>query len=151
MCHLLSIGPANCCKCNLFTHNFCGWSSSTWSCWSPSKGFDGFIKIEDKAFKSMLESSPLHGGLLRNSCYGRIFDLKFVKFRWGPLRPNGTHSFQEAIVSGDSMTVSPVNLLMFAWCITGHFVQGFYIFSHILRDLRLVALFFSHVLCKIEL
>jgi hypothetical protein len=52
-----------------------------WSLQSPSKGFDGAIKIEDKAFESMLKSSPLHGGLLRNTCYARIVDLKFVTFR----------------------------------------------------------------------
>ncbi len=43
--------------------------------------FDGFVKIEDKAFESMLESSPLHGGLPSNACYGKIVDLKFVTFR----------------------------------------------------------------------
>ncbi len=46
-----------------------------------AKVFDGAVKIEDKAFKSMLESSPLHGGLPRNACYARIVDLKFVTFR----------------------------------------------------------------------
>jgi hypothetical protein len=46
-----------------------------------AKVFNGAIKIEDKAFKSMLESSPLHGGLPRNACYEKIIDLKFVTFR----------------------------------------------------------------------
>ncbi len=46
-----------------------------------AKVFDGAIEIEDKAFKSMLESLPLHGGLPRNACYARIIDLKFVTFR----------------------------------------------------------------------
>ncbi len=46
-----------------------------------AKVFDGAVKIEDKSFKSMLESSPLHGGLPRNACYARIIDLKFVTFR----------------------------------------------------------------------
>ncbi len=81
MCPLLSIGPANHCKWNPFTNNFCRRLSSTWSVQSPSKGFDGAVKIEDKAFESMLESLPLHGGLLRNACYARIVDLKFVTFR----------------------------------------------------------------------
>jgi hypothetical protein len=81
VCHLLLIGQANRCKWKPFTHNFCGRSSSTWSLWSPSKGFDGAIKIEDKALKSMLESLPLHGGLPRNPCYAKIIDLNFVTFR----------------------------------------------------------------------
>jgi hypothetical protein len=38
VCHLLSIGPANCCKWNLFTCNSCGQSLSTWSLQSRSKG-----------------------------------------------------------------------------------------------------------------
>jgi hypothetical protein len=46
-----------------------------------AKVFDGANKIEDKAFKSMLESSPLHGGIPHNACYARIVDLKFVTFR----------------------------------------------------------------------
>ncbi len=46
-----------------------------------AKVFDGAIKIEDKAFESMLESLLLHDGLLRNPCYARIIDLKFVTFR----------------------------------------------------------------------
>jgi hypothetical protein len=46
-----------------------------------AKVFNGAVKIEDKAFESMLESSPLHGGLPRNACYTRIVDLKFVTFR----------------------------------------------------------------------
>jgi hypothetical protein len=46
-----------------------------------AKVFNGVIKIEDKAFESMLKSLPLHGGLLRNACYTRIVDLKFVTFR----------------------------------------------------------------------
>ncbi len=46
-----------------------------------AKVFDGAVKIEDKAFKSMLETLPLHGGLPHNACYTRIVDLKFVTFR----------------------------------------------------------------------
>jgi hypothetical protein len=46
-----------------------------------AKVFDRAINIEDKAFRSMLESLPLHGGLLCNACYARIVDLKFVTFR----------------------------------------------------------------------
>ncbi len=46
-----------------------------------AKVFNGAVKIEDKAFESMLESLPLHGGLPRNACYARIVDLKFVTFR----------------------------------------------------------------------
>ncbi len=49
---------------------------------SKQRSFDGAVKIEDKAFESMLESSPLHGGLPRNACYARIVDLKFVTFRY---------------------------------------------------------------------
>ncbi len=48
---------------------------------SQAKGFDRALKIVDKAFESMLKSLPLHGGLPRNACYGRIVDLKFVTFR----------------------------------------------------------------------
>ncbi len=48
---------------------------------SKRRVFDGAVKIEDRAFKSMLESLPLRGGLLRNACYARIVDLKFVTFR----------------------------------------------------------------------
>ncbi len=47
-----------------------------------AKVFNGVVEIEDKAFESMLESSPLHGGLPHNACYARIVDLKFVTFRW---------------------------------------------------------------------
>ncbi len=43
---------------------------------------DIYHKIEDKAFESMLESLPLHGGLPHNTCYGRIVDLKFLTFRF---------------------------------------------------------------------
>jgi hypothetical protein len=46
-----------------------------------SYGFDGFVKIEDKTIKSMIESLPLHGGFLCNACHGRIIDLKFVTLR----------------------------------------------------------------------
>ena len=46
-----------------------------------AKVFNRVVKIEDKAFESMLESLPLHGGLPRNACYARIVDLKFVTFR----------------------------------------------------------------------
>jgi hypothetical protein len=46
-----------------------------------AKIFNGAIKIEDKAFESMLKSLPLHGGLPCNTCYTRIVDLKFVTFR----------------------------------------------------------------------
>jgi hypothetical protein len=46
-----------------------------------AKVFNKAVKIEDKAFKSMLESLPLHGGLLRNAYYARIIDLTFVTFR----------------------------------------------------------------------
>ncbi len=59
VCCSLSIGPANHREWNLFTCNFYGRLSSTQSCQSPSKGFDGFVKIEDEAFESMLES-PCH-------------------------------------------------------------------------------------------
>ncbi len=46
-----------------------------------AKVFDGIIKMENKAFESMLESLPLHGGFPRNACYAKIIDLKFVTFR----------------------------------------------------------------------
>jgi hypothetical protein len=49
---------------------------------SKRRSFDEAVKIEDKAFKSMLKSLPLHGGLPRNACYARIVDLKFVTFRY---------------------------------------------------------------------
>jgi hypothetical protein len=48
---------------------------------SKQRSFDRAVKIEDKAFESMLESSPLHGGIPRNGFYARIVDLKFVTFR----------------------------------------------------------------------
>jgi hypothetical protein len=46
-----------------------------------AKVFSTEVKIEDKAFESMLESSPLHGGLPHNACYARIVDLKLETFR----------------------------------------------------------------------
>jgi hypothetical protein len=38
----------------------------------PENDFDGLIEFEDKTFKSMLESSPLHGGHRRNVCFTKI-------------------------------------------------------------------------------
>jgi hypothetical protein len=46
-----------------------------------TKVFNGAVTIEDKAFESMLKFLPVHCGLLRNACYARIVDLKFVTFR----------------------------------------------------------------------
>jgi hypothetical protein len=91
---------------------------------SKQRSFDGAIKIEDKAFKSMLESSPLHGGLPRNACYASIIDVKFVTLR--------------ATVSWRWYYSSWVDLLASARGITSCFVKAFYtLFSHVLRELRL--------------
>jgi hypothetical protein len=60
---------------------FYGQLSSTWSCQSPGKDFDGFIEIEYKTFESMLESLPLHGGLWRNACYAKNVALQLATYQ----------------------------------------------------------------------
>jgi hypothetical protein len=45
---------------------------------NSKRRFDGFVKIEEKAFESMLESLPLHGGLLHNACYTKIVTVQLV-------------------------------------------------------------------------
>ncbi len=80
-----------------------------------AKVFNGAIKIEDKAFESMLESSPLYGGLPLNACYAN---------RWSEVC-----NFQMPWCLGDGMTAFPVKLFMFARDLTGRFVQDFVFLS----------------------
>ncbi len=110
---------------------------STWSRQIPSKDFDGFVKIEDEAFESMFESSPLHGGILRNACDRKKCLSEVCNIQIGPFMTIMALVHIKAMVSDDSSTASLVELLMSVQGITGCFVQRFYLFSLVLRKLRL--------------